>query len=668
MTADRTLGTVVGLADGLPAAEHFAEATGRRLLRAAAWTDVLEAAPSCPGSLIVSGGSGVTAAELQSLLRLAAEHTVPLGFIAGWSGEKEAVQHARKIASYQWSAHEGAILWSDAAIPALQEGTHGDFQFLQELNERLIDELTRSRRCAALITHGNGVDAPLAASLLCSALRLTSLDPGASSPFLPCGYRDGPCIRTVETPEGTRVRNRVSPRDIAADVIVFFTCFGMLAAESVFDPARSLAAEFARSRRAGALLTTIQDIADDNWPAFLALGLVNAGISLGEVCRLMNVATLGSGDPGTPWILLGDPDVAFPPNRPRMMLPVSVEHDVQLRPGVSVLELPSSAPHVLAVSTTAPLPVNLLFRQVPGSAFVLAIKTGTTMDYRLLPVPADEHPHFSALKSIRGTIDPLSYAISLLDRAETNPRTRHLVQDTGLRELITARLTRNIRMAGGAIDYQLASELSGYGVEEQAENGEVTTWIALNRAIAYFLAAYALAAGTINTFSTERGKLISDDIACPYCGSQVSRREAADSVSRTRRRISWCLGCGLLGETSDQVLAVALLGPSTITPGRQAKYSLDIRGLSCEAWRVIHGCLRLYGTPWPVTLTAPMRLVVTVRGERDLSVELTMELPDGIPEGIYTLIAPVVVQGDMWITRRPVRVIADGVGMMSTCR
>jgi hypothetical protein len=649
-------GTVVGWSDGVAAAEGFAASQGRRLVVARGWDEAVRQVSSGPGSVTFSGGSSLSARHIHELTEAAVHAGTGLGFIAGWAGADGAAAHARKLAGYRWLETGSTLLWSDEPLPGWA-GTHGGVEILDGRDPRLVTAVTRARSRTALTTHGNGVDAPLATALLCSVPDGGSgaADPGRPAPFLPCGHGPGACVWQDHIGAGRRFAERFDPRRIAADVLILHSCYGSLAAGSVYDPARSLVSRFAESADVGALLTTYRDASDETWPVLLSLALLDAGHSLGETCRLLNAATIGGGDGAAPWLLVGDPATRFRARRPMIDLIAGEVRRDELIPGMNLLRLPTDRPHVVHVRVAGPAAdrVDVSVRQVPSSRLAVAVclSPGAT-EVTLSATVAERDARTGVLRDIRRVVSPLSQAVSVVDRMEEDPRSRGLVDAAGLRDAVASRLRRHAALRRRSADYAIASDLSGTDQPTADDHKEIRSWVALNGALAHYLAAYAPAAPSVNTFGTGRGEAVATS-DCGYCGMPATRRAVAPDLANGPRHITWCSGCGLVADTSDAVRDLRVSGPGSLVTGSTAEFVLRMEGLRPASWRVVHCGLRVQTVPWSVDYTAPMRVAFPA-GDAAVSIPLEIEILNAVPPGVYSLMAVVAAQGDLWICRRPV--------------
>ena len=255
---------VIGMADGVAAAKEFASATGRGFVGVENAAALLHELSRDYASVTLSGGSSITSRDLVAVTGAASRRCQAIGFIPGWA-PKQAERFAEKMVRYRWRQDSSTLLWSHAGVGRLEEGNFGTIEYLGR-DADVFQRLTVPRHAAFLVTHGNGIDAPVGRSVMCSALT-----PKLGSPlhdYLPCGYPGGPCFRS-RLERGVLVDpHRIRPQDVAADVLMWSACYGVLTADAMFDPARSLAVDFVASPWVGALLSTYKDMEQRCGPRF----------------------------------------------------------------------------------------------------------------------------------------------------------------------------------------------------------------------------------------------------------------------------------------------------------------------------------------------------------------------------------------------------------------
>ncbi|MFI9597880.1 hypothetical protein [Nonomuraea sp. NPDC052265] len=647
---------IVGLGDGLPAARHFATAADRTIVEANGIDDVLGTIKdAADGSLIVSGGSALTSRDLCRFARAASAVATPMGFIAGWHAG-DALRHARKMLGYNWMAGRDVLYWSLTDLPGLVPGRFAGTELLRSDGSDLLRQLSEPRHATALASHGNGIDFLLKGSFLCSML---DDDLPAEAPFRPCGHGSGPCVHSKNVNGRLVEPSRYRPSEIAADVIILATCHGMLARGSLCDSARSLGAALIRSRWAGALITTYTDVQGENWQPLVALGMLQAGHRLGDICTELNRLTQGS-DGDTPWLLFGDPTLTFAARRQEPRLPAGAPSAVRLQPGMNLLQLPSAEPTLVTVEAAGTGQASRVgFQQVPGAGTLVAVHyADQPVDLRLTAEAAERSVSFDSLRSVRSTVEQLAFTRSVLDKAAKEPATAELVADGSLRSLVSTSLSQHIEHVTYSSSYELASALSSAGGLSPGELLERENWVRLNSALALFLAAYQQRDSPTTCFGTPRGTVLPAESECPYCGMVVAQRESRDAGSGLVRRVGWCSGCAFLGNTSSAVDAITIEGPGAVRAGDRREYTLVFDGPPVTGWSVVHACLRMQRTPWAATGEGPLGEVIVQRGEPLAPLKLLIRVRPDVPVGVHYLVAAIAAQGDLWICRRPLFVEA----------
>jgi hypothetical protein len=655
-------GLVIGMGDGLPAAATFAGATGRRLLNVPDPSALVAAlARSEDVSITIAGGSSLTSGDLMAVTRTANQLGKYLGFIPGWASAQSA-RFVEKLTSYSWLADRTHLLWSHVGVGRLHPGRFGATEYVSP-DEDLSTRLTIPRHAAALVSHSNGVDAPLGQDILCSTLTEKPRTPGRG--FLPCGYPGGPCVRAERVGGVLTPPTRYRAQDVAADVVIWSACYGVLTADSLFDAARSIAVDFTNSRWACALLSTYKDIEDEVWPSLLALALLAEGRSLGEICAEINrlTASISGGD--TPWLLLGDPQTAFAPTSQPLYAIGPHAQIVTLQPGINLARLPSTDPSVVTASAPSGEPVGadqVFVRQMPASDRVVLIHGGRAVaDYVLRAEDARSNIRFTALGAIRASVAGPAFSLAILDHCPSDPRTSELADEfAALRKTLADRLDRNLTLESDHTDIGLAGNLSGADADSVSHIVEIAGWIGLNAELAGFIATYCQRNGTLETPTDVKGAMFGRprlrEASCCYCGMPVTQRESVLRQLGVRRRTNWCLRCGLLSDTSEEVAALSLRGPGTLRPSRRYSYILEYEDAVATDWRVLHASLCIERVPWPVRCQADMRVTYVDPGELFPSTEMSISLDEGVAPGVYHLVAAIAAHGDLWTARRPVLV------------
>jgi len=175
---------VLGIAEGIPAAEKMSALSGRELVVADDLAGGFERVASSASSCVISAGPNLTSAAMQSVARSAADCDLEVGYLYGWAGEAVALRHAERTATHRHRFPGGTLLWSAfGGLPAFTSA-QPHIEVLTD-DDAVPEALRRGHRLVCLESHGNGVDAPLGASYqLCTrrAIRVLPLSGGSLPP------------------------------------------------------------------------------------------------------------------------------------------------------------------------------------------------------------------------------------------------------------------------------------------------------------------------------------------------------------------------------------------------------------------------------------------------------------------------------------------------------
>lgn len=183
-----------------------------------------------------------------------------------------------------------------------------------------------------VVTHSDGIDAYLAPGLTLCPLPAARGDRLRSPRCVETGW----CHRADASVTAARARDELlPPTALAARLLIWHVCFGLMPAEGplarVVDRDWGLLPQLLENPRVGALLTTWGIEAGDSAPLALLAELA-AGKPVGVALRAQLRENAATGK-GPPFVLIGDPDVRVPIERPLMPSPRSGPR----RAGVDVL-------------------------------------------------------------------------------------------------------------------------------------------------------------------------------------------------------------------------------------------------------------------------------------------------------------------------------------------
>jgi hypothetical protein len=644
---------VIGCGVGAGPARRLAAATGRTLVLVDNAGDVPGLLTASLGSAVVSAGPDVRTAQVTAIGAGAVAAGVPLGFVYGWAGERVALAHVSKIASGRPSQKESALVWS--AFPALpsHDGIEFRLRVLPADTEDLVSELAAGHRLIAIETHGNGVDAPLTPGVqLCARAALGERRPTGFS--LPCMH-GGPCIRVSHEQAEAGF---VGPHEVRADVLLWSTCWGLLAADAPFAPVTSLAAAFAAGPDVGGLLTTCTSVAASPEKLLTAAALLLEGTAVGELANRLNGI-----DPASPWVVLGDPLLRAFPARP---LPAAragaPPQPAQLPPGLSWLSLGGDRiGQVVTVSTAEPRVVGPRSRPslVPAfdrPGFLALNRSRAALSYVSATTPLDAVPAWHELSERAGQASRFAFLLAFTRWVRNGLAHSNRPDSMRLEQLAESTQVEAERWASWP---HPAQALSGAGertarllAHELDRRRDLTCATG-----AYFLAFLTAASGVLShTYSPHA---IMDTPGptgcCPYCGSATEMdRYRLPSVADTRIAVR-CQACTNIADMPPGWAAVSLAGPAEVAAGTTIDYRLTLT--ADRARQVCHVAAGIGVQPVPFPVTAPPA-VDLMAGDtaRDFTQTLRLRLLPGTPVGVYFLVAVGVADLDVLSARRPIAV------------
>jgi hypothetical protein len=173
--------------------------------------------------------------------------------------------------------------------------------------EDLRVRLSRGSPVLTMATHGDGIDAYLGKFALCPLVCRTT-DAYPKRP--PTCVVNSFCHR-LESPLDAALRSGrlIPPGDLAARIMVFATCHGVMVSGSPVDPAWGLAPGLLNNPRIGALVTTWElSLTDDHVSLVELHRQLAAGVAVGRAVAEFNRSDAARGR-GCRLVLFGDPSV-----------------------------------------------------------------------------------------------------------------------------------------------------------------------------------------------------------------------------------------------------------------------------------------------------------------------------------------------------------------------
>ncbi|GAA1931105.1 hypothetical protein [Streptantibioticus ferralitis] len=608
-----------------------------------------------------------------------------IGFIATTGGRRAVRRRLDRLAGVTGREFlSGATATSQFGFSGTEPGA-GEWLRIRAFDDpRSADEATRGYRLLGLATHSNGLDAPLGTGVLCPLADDRRRPTSHSVPVLdgrhPTCVAGGPCARAHRNGSVLVDPPLVHPRRLAAEVLVWQTCFGGPGDGWMFDVEYALIHQLLARDNVHNVLTPFRSVEADDSLLLYALALNRAGHRLGDVCLELNRATLRNGA-GAPWMLYGDPDWRSPDDAGHEG-PVDLRNTgrgggpparITLAPGdLRVLALPDGTACYLTAAPGAGRPVEqerLLLRGIRGSERGVLLYTGA--ESVEVTLRADDRAQAPAavrmVESVWSRLAGLRSSLRMVELAREDGAT-----DPGRAEALEAELSWELRYHAAALAASskgapllngTVSHLTGLAVDEAQR------WTGLHRALLDFTTRYCRDRGPVLSFLYEREAVLlaqwDEEGRCPYCGSPQDSSEVFLPGSGHRRRRTTCSGCGPVADTSDGIRLLSLRGPATCRAGESTTYRLDGVFEQSPTGEVRQLAARLVfaHVPWNMGSGGPEAEICLLPGQHSMpSFELTVAVDRETPVGVYYLSAAVVCDGDLWTVNRPITVVAAAAG------
>lgn len=642
MGGDAARDLVVGLRDGRDVAASLAAALDREPLLVDDPRAVADVLAGPVRSAVVAGGDTLTTSDLRAMAASAARAGIGLGFVHGWAGQRVAAAHAGAIAAPRVPAPESVLVWSAfAGLPAFRGSTPPTTVLTADAPD-LTAELVAGHRLVCLESHGNGVDAPLSGGRLLCARRAALGLPATGRGSLPC-LHGGPCIRVedgdrdADGPAGRALQ--FDPTELRADVLVWSTCWGLLAADAAFDPATAIARHLAEAGRIAATLTTITSVRASPARLLSVTALLLDGRTVGEVAGVLNRAEPAA----TPWVVLGDPlRTAFPGPAPA---------DAEL----FRIPLPDGVPAVTLTARDGPTPAVFLTGWPESGEAVGLRRRPVALTAR--PVAPDDD-HLAALRALWRPRPGLAFASAFMRWARTTSYLTSTPESDDLERDVELALARQQQLTAHPHPHTV---LSGTPAKlPRLLERERASWRALLARIAdYFHGFVGESAGVFTHMYARYGTSapVPWPDRCPYCGGWAAADEYRLPTAGTRRCAVHCVVCANIADLGDGQTATTVTGPGVVTAGTAAGYTVEVGPGGPPGDPVAFARLAVQRVPHAVAVTTERVELSAVDGDR-LAAPASLLLGRETPPGRYFLLVTAVVDGEVSLGRRPVTVAA----------
>lgn len=647
-----TVLTLIALGQGAAAAELFAAREFVALNVADTVREVNCVIRRSSGPVLLSLGEGIGFRELAQIMRTAHDANVSCGFIDSWRGREASVRHARNILAWSPSRPPGIVFWNSDRTTTGHPGIYSNLHIVEhdaEIPEAILGE---SRRTLGMISHGNGIDASFGQGFLCGRLGLPSSM--RLENYFPCG-QGGRCTRGTFIDGEFKDPRRYSTADLGGDVVVWGTCFNVLMADAIFDPRGGLLAgllEKASGDRTRQVITVVRAVEPDDVAILAACARIEAGETLGSVVTGLNEIYLQSAPQGAlpPWILFGDPTSR-----------IDSDHSVawsadgaEARPGLSLLHLPAGRDSevTLLVKEPADTPADLWVRRVGGSPEGVLLRRDDGLAVSVTTVvPGTEELAF--LRRRMASAEMLTFSDMLFRIAAGKPAAAALRYDPSVAGHIqeTLQYVKALNLSPRPYE-NISGDSESFASLLTAERD---SWRQINEKIFQELIHVLQDFGTDihpNYNIVPPSLTDSATLECPYCKSPAELLITRFPGPISARSKLQCDRCQIVSDADERYGTVLLQGPASVTTGQLARYSLHLTAV--PEYGVEFGCARLFvrRRPWPIPDLGSLAVLQGYTGPGVLNLDWTPAAD--LPPGRYYLAAPMVLDGAIFVTTRPV--------------
>ncbi|MEU6828756.1 hypothetical protein ABZ894_08900 [Nocardia beijingensis] len=589
-----------------------------------------------------------------------AEAESEIGFIATWMGETTTRAQLSKLLQDSPVAHP--------MRPALISSQFGFSQFPLRSTDRveviefgsaaLLEAVGADRDIVAVVSHANGMNAPLGGAVLCSTLDQDYRSDGPGS--LPCAD-GGPCARGVRTEKAHVPPTRSRPDIFNAEILLWQVCNGSMASNGMFAPKISLGQRLLASDSLRNLLTTYEPLIGDDRVALRGVGLLMAGESLGRTAVELNRLSLREFG-AAPWVLYG-----LPGRRIRAGTESGAPTDA------NELEVPAGEIRSFKVDLDRR---DLRYFQFDSDNCVATVhsKGGvvTVLNHGTEPIrepvlfyqSPDLPPQVAEVVDYWQSAPSLGFTRMMLDTvvkhvADTDPGAleeplvlyqsvvNEIARITGMLE--NSGVDRAIRLPGSL------PRLADIAADETAR------WQAMSKSIAeVFYKAMAAGPRRMNHVDVggvrTRQHYRNRDNRCSYCGSVLNSARCTYWLSEVTRIDRTCQRCGTIYDVGHPVTALSIAGPDSVARGTSVRYTTEVSiDEENQSALFLAGMVHLEWQPWNTGAGTEVRYLTA--GSHTSAASLVNEMlhiPEHLPRGRHNLRAIVVVNGCPWFATRPI--------------
>lgn len=643
---------VIGRRDGLPAAKLYATGRGAETREIDSVEEICAYLRTAANAVMFSLGETATVLDLSRIVAAAHAAEVQCGFLDGTRGAAGAEEHGEALLAWESSARPGVVTWLDSRYSALGAlcGSYPGLRMLAVAEENIEALASAGQRVLGLATHGNGIDAQLADSVLCGLLDRTAGHELRS--YYPCGY-DGPCKRIVKHGDGTfTLPQRFSAGTLPGEVVIWGTCNGVLSADSPFDAHGGMVRALLRPSRPRQVITTYKPWQIEEASFLAACRLADAGVPLGEVVAVLNRAYLAREDTrdDPPWLLLGDPTATLPSGN------AAVEESPAAigRSRFGVARNANGAEDPLVRVTGAAESPRLWAAPVPGSPYVVWVHDGDdSAGLEATAAPAAEDHDYRTLGRVWSSGKRLAFTDEFFrDIAAMAGENDGYYPETVVREV--AQTLQRMRSLEGVV--LSGSTFSGWSDDLTAlADGERSAWTALHLKLQQVFTRYVTEWG--RTVHISQGNLSgavpgpgAGTTYCVYCGSRAAVDRLRMLSGASGRSVIRCDRCMVVSDADVQAAGIWLEGPELVVPGRPAEYRIRLHEWPAAGVETMTGTLVLPRVPDRGDEPAATALAQGCDGSHELRITWT-PAPDLDP-GVYDVYGLAVIDGAVALAKR----------------
>jgi len=652
---------------GTHAAKKLAGARHEDFFGAGSLREIEDLLAEEPGPFLIGLDEQTSHRELTKILDVAHIRRRRVGFIDCWRGVDAAERHVEGILSWEPKSSPGITFWSSQHTIAGSSYERPSLTMVDHRTPEPAPYLVDAHRTVGVVGHGNGADAPFGDGILCGLL--TASPERSLVNYFSCGL-SGECVRGKMVNGELVSPERHSTADFGGDIIVWGTCYGALAADSVLDPRGGLLAGFLeRAGGAPQVITTTRATALDTVEILGACARIEAGWSLGDVVMALNDAYLSASPSGTvpPWILFGDPVARVSEDRSVREL----RDGSMARPGLSLFRRSRHSDQLdsaLVFRLEPDSGLNLWARPLSGGSegLVLWRRENTEVELQeVFPAKKESAVGISPVGILdceTEAVEQISFSDVLFQLAAHGASgTGAYRYDPTLASDIRAAVQRlaGVRSSKKQIFQSLSGGEDAFG---WAFEQEVSQWRDLNDRMFSCLRDLSMnISGVIRDHYAHApiDMVTSSRCICPYCDSPAEETIYQVYGSAGARTSLQCGRCTVVSDSDQRYGPVILAGPERVTQGCNERFIFECTRVPDVGICYARAEVTLQSVPGMASSCGGSVLGVAVAavsnvGARKLRIELDYTPPATARPGRYIMLAPAIVDGAALVARRSI--------------